>query len=177
MIMRPTPAKEYKSQTVPPFGGPQREDGPCALFRNRFGALICDSLIRPKSWASGPRTKCGSVVRQLAHQTLLRQFGASPTVAICILEANWIAFATCCTAPSSGLVACPHPGQNRIQTPVPVIHLKKVHEWVDKARFVPLIGHAAQYHTLYECTLEQPATPGIVESVYFDHTHFHMVSE
>ncbi len=65
----------------------------------------------------------------------------------------------------------------RIQTPIPVIHLKKVHEWVDKARFVPLIGHAAQYHTLYECTLEQPATPGIVESVYFDHTHFHMVSE
>lgn len=65
----------------------------------------------------------------------------------------------------------------RIQTPIPVIHLKKVQEWVDKARFVPLIGNAAQYHTLYECTLEQPATPGIVESVYFDHTHFHMVSE
>lgn len=65
----------------------------------------------------------------------------------------------------------------RIQTQLPVINLKKVHEWVDEARFVPLIGQAAQYHTLYECTLEQPATPGVSECIYFDHTHFHMVSE
>ena len=162
---------------MPPLGGPQREDGPCALFRNRFGALIRDSLH--KTEIVGRRATNEMLVGSTAASTpnLIATIRGKPDCRYLHSEANWIAFVTWCTAPSSGLLACPNPGRNRIQTPIPVIHLKKVHEWVDKARFVPLIGHAAQYHTLYECTLEQPATPGIVESVYFDHTHFHMVSE
>ncbi len=55
--------------------------------------------------------------------------------------------------------------------------LKKISEKIDPARFVPLIGNAELHHTLYECTLTYAENEGLVDTIYIDHVHFHLIDQ
>jgi hypothetical protein len=55
------------------------------------------------------------------------------------------------------------------------ISLKKISKSIVPAKFVPLIGNAERHHTYYECTIETNPVSGLVETLYIDHNHFHMV--
>ena len=60
----------------------QREVGPCAHLRNRFGALTRDALLQDR--VRGPKAHerdLGSVDPDISTPNLLRHIGASPIVA------------------------------------------------------------------------------------------------
>ena len=69
----------------------QREVGPCAHLRNRFGALTRDALLQDR--VRGPKAHerdLGSVDPDISTPNLLRHIGASPIVAESLTKhAGW----------------------------------------------------------------------------------------